>query len=92
MDSNIDEQPEPPIAIESSKLSNDALIGIIENYIMRSGTDYGTVEASHELKIKQVKHQISNEEVKVVYDPNTESVTLMTARDFKAALKELPSN
>lgn len=89
MNYNENETPEPPIAIEASKLSEEALIGIIENYIMRSGTDYGSVEATHEAKISQVKKQISTGEVQVVYDPNTESVTLMTTKDFKLSLNEV---
>lgn len=87
-----DEKPQPPISISSSRLSDEALVGVIEDFIMRSGTDYGSVEASHETKISQVKKQIQNDEVVVVYDPNTESVTLMTTRDYISTLKSISSN
>ena len=89
MDFSDNEQQLAPIEIDPSKLSEDALIGILENYIMRSGTDYGSIEASHETKIKQIQKQLQAGEVKVVYDPNTESVTLMTSRDFQKNLNEL---
>jgi len=92
MDFPENEQPQAPIQIDPSKLSEDALTGIIENFIMRSGTDYGPVEASHETKINQIKKQLKNDGVKVVYDPNTESVTLMTTQDFKKTTAELSIN
>lgn len=82
----------PPISISSSRLSDEALVGVIEDFIMRSGTDYGSVEASHETKIKQVRKQIENDEVVVVYDPNTESVTLLTTQDYIQTLKSMSTN
>lgn len=90
--SDHDEHLQPPISIDASKLSTEALIGVVEDYIVRSGTDYGNIETSHEVKINQVKKQIDKNEVKIVYDPNTESVTLLTAQEFKAAVKNTTSN
>jgi len=87
-----EDQPATPILIEPSKLSTEALTGVIESYIMRSGTDYGSVEVSHQTKISQIKKQIDQKEVVVVYDSNTESVTLMKNSDFKKSLRELSSN
>ena len=78
-----------PIEVDPDKLSKEALRGVIEDYILRSGTDYGSVEVSNEVKVKQVHKQLMQKTVKLVYDPNTESVTLMTERDFKVQLTNL---
>lgn len=73
----------PPIEVPIEKLSADALENIVREFILREGTDYGAFEMQHETKIKQVHTQIKNGDVRIVYDPNTESVTLMTHREFK---------
>ena len=46
------------IEIPSERLSRDVLGAVIEEYILREGTDYGVQEASLESKIKQVHRQI----------------------------------
>jgi hypothetical protein len=44
--------------IPVSKLSANALQGVAEEFISRSGTDYGAIEASWETKVKQVKEKL----------------------------------
>ncbi len=73
---------QPPIEVPASALSDEALEGLIEEFIGREGTDYGWVEASHDAKTKAVRRQIQAGEVKIVFDPNTESVTLMTKQQW----------
>lgn len=73
----------PPVEIPLDVLSPEALSGVIEDFILREGTDYGRVEVSLEAKQKQVRHQIEKGDVKIVFDPATESVTLMTLREWK---------
>jgi len=80
------EAQQPPIEIPSSALSPDALAGLIEAFIMREGTDYGANEVPHESKIKQVQKQLEKGDVKIVFDPNTDTATLITEREFKRAI------
>ncbi|MES2856976.1 MAG: YheU family protein [Bdellovibrionota bacterium] len=72
----------PPVLIEPSELSPDALDGIIDNFIMRDGTDYGTQEVSYETKVKNVRRQLERGDVKIIFDPTSESVTLVTKQDW----------
>lgn len=81
-----DNKTEPPIEINHTQLSPEALNGLVENYIIRHGTDYGAVEVSHEKKVAQIKKQISSGHVKIIFDPNIESATLMTKTDFQKAI------
>ncbi|MBC7458403.1 MAG: YheU family protein [Bdellovibrionaceae bacterium] len=71
------------------KLSPEIIQSLIEEFILREGTDYGAVEASLEKKKEQVSKQLENEDIKIVFDPNTESVTLMTAHQFIKATRDI---
>jgi uncharacterized protein YheU (UPF0270 family) len=80
---DIYEPQEVPIEITPEQISEEALNGIIEHFILREGTDYGAVEVSLEAKMRQVRKQIEKGDIKIVYDQSAETVSLLTARDFK---------
>lgn len=86
---NTNEKPEtlPPLEIPLENLSEEALTGIIDNFVQREGTDYGVVEISYDTKILQIRKQIEKGQVKIVFDPNTETVTLMTLLEWKKQSK-----
>jgi uncharacterized protein len=71
-----------PIEVPPGSLSEEALHGVIDNFIQREGTDYGAAEASYNTKIEQIRKQIEKGDVKIVFDPATESVTLLTKREW----------
>ncbi len=64
-----------------TSLSEDALLGIIEEFITREGTEYGLVEYGLSEKVEQIRHQIREELVRVVYDAQTNSVSLVVSDD-----------
>jgi uncharacterized protein YheU (UPF0270 family) len=74
---------EKPIEIPAAKLSEQALAGIIENFIVREGTDYGAVEVSYDKKAEQIRRQIDRGDIKIVYEQATDTIGLMTKRDFQ---------
>ena len=65
---------------------------MIEEYILREGTDYGVQEASLESKIKQVHRQIIQGDVLITFDPVTENCTLLTRNQFNRYSKDLQTN
>jgi uncharacterized protein YheU (UPF0270 family) len=65
------------IEIPPQQLSVEVLDALIEEYITREGTDYGDVEYSLEQKLAQVKRQLASGQAMIVYDPTTESCTLI---------------
>lgn len=77
-----DDQIAPPVEIPMDKLSPEALSGVIADFILREGTDYGVVEVQHEKKSSQVLKQIERGDAKIVFDPNTESVSLVTKNEW----------
>lgn len=70
--------------IPHEQLSDDALRGLMEEFITREGTDYGW-ETSLERKVEQVKAQIQRGDVAIVFDPATESVSLLTRQQAREA-------
>lgn len=80
------------IEIPSERLSRDILGAVIEEYILREGTDYGVQEASLESKIKEVHRQIIQGDVLITFDPVTENCTLLTRNQFNRYSKDLQTN
>lgn len=69
--------------IPHQQLSSEALQGLIEEFITREGTDYGAVEVSLAQKVDQVKRQLDRGDVVIVFDPASESVSILTKHDAK---------
>jgi uncharacterized protein YheU (UPF0270 family) len=67
--------------IPVDKLSPDALQGVIEEYISRSGTDYGEVEASTETKFMHVKFKLETGSAVLIFDDETETTNIFLAND-----------
>lgn len=63
--------------IPITALSADALEGIIKEFVLREGTEYGLVEVSLDTKVQQVRRQIQRGEVVLVYEESSESVDLI---------------
>jgi uncharacterized protein len=67
--------------IPVDKLSNEALKGVIEEFISREGTDYGETEASAETKFKQVKQKLASGLAVLIYDDQTETTNIFMKDD-----------
>ena len=57
-------------------LSPDALRGVIEAFVTREGTDYGAQEVPLATKVAQVRQQLDAGTAVLVYDEDTDSVTM----------------
>ncbi|MFO1502680.1 MAG: YheU family protein [Steroidobacteraceae bacterium] len=68
---------EEPVEVPWKSLSPEALRGVVEAFVLREGTDYGAREFSHEEKVAQVIEGLETGEVRIVFDPVSESVTLL---------------
>lgn len=71
------------IQIPPDQLSKDALRGVIEEFILREGTDYGLQEVSLEEKISEVISQLNAKTIVITFDPQSENCTLLTSQDFQ---------
>lgn len=82
-DNELEKNPQPPMAIPMDQLSAEVVDAVIEAFILREGTDYGVVEISLDKKKEQIRKQLQKNDIRIVYDFNTESVTMMTDSDWK---------
>ena len=62
--------------IPYTDLSEEALQGVIEEFILREGTDYGPQEYSLEQKIEQVREQLKAGTIRLTFDVDTETCNL----------------
>ena len=53
------------------------LHAVIESFVLREGTDYGEKEFSLADKVARVHSQLRSGEAKIVFDPESESVTIV---------------
>ena len=77
------EDQQPPLEIPANVLSPEALAAVIESFVLREGTDYGAKEVSLSSKAQQVRKQLDKGQIKIIFDPGTDSFTLMTERDWQ---------
>lgn len=70
-----EETPEP-VEVPYGELSADLLHAVIESFVLREGTDYGEKEFSLEDKVARVVGQLKKGEAKIMFDPESESVTV----------------
>lgn len=71
------------ILIPIEKLSDEALSGLIDEFILREGTDYGAKEFTLAEKHTQIRRQIEKGKTLVVFDPIEQSASLMKSEQFK---------
>jgi uncharacterized protein YheU (UPF0270 family) len=64
------------VKILVSQLSREALVGVVEAFVLREGTDYGPVEYTLEEKCARVLEQLHNGEVELNFDPATNSIDI----------------
>lgn len=77
-----DHKKQPPIEVPKDVLSPDALHGIIESFILREGTDYGREEVGFGTKYEQVERQLDKGDVLIVFDPEGETVGIVTKAEW----------
>ena len=65
------------VVIPYTKLAPDIRQAVIEEFVTREGTDYGLHEHSLAEKHAAVVKQLERGEVVIIFDPETESVTLV---------------
>jgi uncharacterized protein len=72
------------VVVPPASLSAEALRAVIEEFVTREGTDYGMQEHSLAQKHDQVARQLAAGEVVIVFDVETESVSLVRREELRA--------
>jgi uncharacterized protein YheU (UPF0270 family) len=71
------------IEIPAERLNAEIMTAIIEEFILREGTDYGAQEVDFASKVSQVMALLEAGEVTITFDPKTENCTLLTRQQFR---------
>ena len=73
----------PGLVVPLDRLNAEVLNAVIDEFVSREGTDYGHAEPEFEQKLAQVRRQLERGDAFVVFDPKTESVNIVTARELE---------
>jgi uncharacterized protein YheU (UPF0270 family) len=68
--------------IPLDQIQEETLDAIIEEFILREGTDYGAIDTSKANKIAQVKSQLRQGSAVLVYSELYESVNILPSEQF----------
>jgi len=68
--------------IPLEQLNADTLEAIIEDFILREGTDYGAIDTSKSDKVAQVRQQLEQGSALLVYSELHESVNILPKEQF----------
>jgi uncharacterized protein len=72
-----------PVEVPYGELPADLLNAVIESFVLREGTDYGEKELSLEEKVARVIGQLKKGEAKILFDPESESVTIAVRQNSR---------
>jgi uncharacterized protein YheU (UPF0270 family) len=72
-----DEAPEP-VVVPYTDLPDELLHAVIESFVLREGTDYGEKELTLQDKVARVVGQLKSGKARIVFDPESESVSIVT--------------
>jgi uncharacterized protein YheU (UPF0270 family) len=72
--------PSDHIVVPHTSLTEDLLQAVVESFVLREGTDYGEQERTLEDKVSRVLAQLKRGDANIVYDPESQSVTIVPAR------------
>jgi len=69
--------PRESVEVPYGDLAADLLRAVVESFVLREGTDYGEREVSLEDKVARVIAQLKRGEARIMFDPETESVSIL---------------
>lgn len=78
----MDNQNESFICIPIDQLSDEAFQGLVEEFVLREGTDYGHSEDTLEEKKLRITRQLEAGHIKIVYSSLTSDCTLLKSSEL----------
>jgi uncharacterized protein YheU (UPF0270 family) len=68
-----------PVFVPYEELSAEALRGVVESFVLREGTEYGSRDFTLEEKLAHVYAQLERREAQIVFDPETQTIDIIPA-------------
>ena len=66
--------------ISQQELSSDALVGVIDAFILREGTDYGLPEYTLEEKRQRILKSLARGDAEIHFYPENEHIDIVMVR------------
>lgn len=76
------------IRVPMERLQPEVLQNLLEEYASRDGTDYGAVELTLEQKTDNLRRQLHNAELVLLYQTESEQWDLLTAEQAEILLED----
>ena len=70
------------IEVPAGQLSEQAIMGLVDEFITREGTDYGAYEHTLAQKRASVLRQLKRNEIAIVFEFESESTTLVSREEL----------
>jgi uncharacterized protein len=80
-------EPAEPIFVPYTELSEDALRGVLESFVLREGTEYGERDVSLDQKVAQVERQLQRGEARIVFDPESETIDIVVPANVRSVTR-----
>lgn len=84
-----EEKKKTGVIIPPEKLSKMALQGLVDEFILREGTDYGHRDVDIEEKRQSVFNQLRQKHIFILFDQELESTTLIRKDDLNKVTTHL---
>lgn len=75
------------VIVPWQSIAEDTLLGLLEEFVTRDGTDYGATESTLDSRVAQAKRALQKQEVLIVVDLNLETTQLIDAREYQSYLE-----
>lgn len=79
----MEKELEPSVQVPLDLLTEEAIEGLISEFVLREGTDYGVREFSLEEKMQHIRSQLDAGHAVVAFDPNVESCSIIKKEELK---------
>ena len=80
-------EPAEPIFVPYTELSQGALRGVLESFVLREGTEYGERDVSLDQKVAQVERQLQRGEARIVFDPESETIDIVVPANVRSVTR-----
>jgi uncharacterized protein YheU (UPF0270 family) len=67
------------VVVPHTELAEETLRAVIEAFVLREGTEYGSRDFALEEKVAHVRTQLERGIAHIVYDPESQSIDIVSA-------------
>ncbi len=76
----MENESQEPIVVPYRELSESALRGVLESFVLREGTEYGEHDVTLDQKVAQVLRQLERGEAQVIFHAALESIDIVVSK------------